>query len=91
MNTKTTIKFPKFYVCKYGVFYEYEQLEHYCVSDKNYYYVNDVILEKFIVHYKNYEPCLYFRFRDIDKKQLFTLPVEHLGIFYRKKRKKYCK
>ncbi len=89
-KTKTIVSFPKFYICKYGAFYEGEELAHYCYSSNNhYYYCNNIILEKFIVHYNNYKPCLYFRFTE--KSQKFTLPVEQLGIFYRKIRKKTCK
>lgn len=83
-NCKIAITFPKFYICKYGAFYEGQRLAHYCKSSGHLYYVDDVILEKFITHYYNYVPRLYFRYKELSTKNQTTLPVEHLGIFFRK-------
>lgn len=82
MNTKI----PKFYICKYGAFYEGEEVKNYCTSGENYYYSKNVIIEKFIVHYYDYVPTIYFKFREIEhKSKTFTLPCEgYLGIYYRK-------
>ncbi len=82
-KTKTKLKFPKFYICERGVFYEGQTLAHYCSNGKTLYYVDNVVLEKFIVHYHNYMPALYFRILE-KKYKRFTLPVEQLGIFYKK-------
>ena len=84
-STKTKLNFPKFYACKYGVFYEGQTLEQYCCSGNQYSYSNDVILVKFVVHYQNYKPVLYFQFHDVGKTRVFSLPVDgYLGILYRK-------
>lgn len=86
ITTKTTTKFPKFYICKYGAFYEGQELERYYWSaGDNYNYAYNVILDKFIVHYSNYIPRLYFR--AIEGRKSFTYPVEQLGTAFRKKRK----
>lgn len=88
---KVKNNFPKFYICKYGAFYEGERLSQYCRSGKShYYYVADVIIDKFLIHYIDYKPVMYFKFHEVDKKQTWTLPVEgYLGILYRKDRRKY--
>lgn len=86
--TKTTCKYPKFYICKYGAFYEGEILEQYCCQGSYYYYVNDIILKKFVVHYVNYLPRLFFVSQELNKTRTFTLPVEQLGVNYRKIRKR---
>lgn len=93
MQTKTTYDFPKFYICKYGAFYEGEVLKHYCWSGgNNYSYVNDIVIDKFITHYYNYVPTLFFRFHVVGKSKISTLPCEgYLGILYRKYPKKSCK
>lgn len=76
---KTATRFPKFYVNKYGVFYESQRLYQYCRSSKdNFYYLCPVILEKFITHYYNYVPEMYFRFHEEGKKRTWTLPCERL-------------
>lgn len=87
--TKTLFRYPKFYICKYGAFYEGEVLERYCCESSYFYYAYDVILKKFLVHYNNYVPHLYFIAQHIDTKKSFTVSVEQLGIYYRKIRKKY--
>lgn len=85
MRIKTTCNFPKFYICKYGAFYEGERLAQYCWSGgDNYYYSTDVIIEKFVVHYHNYQPYLCFKFHEVGKARSFTLSVDQLGICYRK-------
>lgn len=86
-TTKIKTDFPKMYICKYGVFYEGERLEQYCQSSGHYYYFTDIILIKFVTHWKNYKPSLYFQFHEYDKKQIWRLPVSQLGIFFRKKSK----
>lgn len=91
MITKTCLNFPKFYVCKYGAFYEGERLAEYCwTSGDHYYYSKDVVVEKFFFHYYNYVPTMYFRYREVGSKKTFSLPCEgYLGILYRKYKKRY--
>lgn len=84
---KVCTNFPKFYICKYGAFYEGQRLAQYCWSSgDNYYYLQTVILEKLFVHYdNNYSPCIYFRVRQTHNKKSWSLPCEgYLGISYRK-------
>lgn len=47
----------------------------------------NVVLDKFIVHYKNYLPTLYFRISNFITKEKWTLPVEYLGNLYKIKKK----
>lgn len=84
--TKINTDFPKFYICKYGAFYEGQKVAQYCRSGgQNYYYSSTVIIDKFIVHYCDYLPYLHVRFRELHTKRTWTLPCEgYLGIYYRK-------
>lgn len=84
METKTTTRYPRIYINKYGLFFEGQKLCHYCKSGNYFYYVDSVILDSFIIHYHNYKPSLYFRI-DEGNCRKFTLPVSQLGIFYRRK------
>ena len=83
-RSKTTINFPKIYICKYGLFFESQKLSQYCENSGHFYYVRDVILEKFIIHYYNYLPRLYFRYIEVNTCKKFTMPVEQLGVYFRR-------
>ena len=61
-------------------------MEEYVTDRGNWYYKQDIIIDKFIVHYKNYLPTLHFRFSNFVTKEKWTLPVEHLGIQFRTKK-----
>lgn len=74
----------KYYLCKFGLFYEGEELEKYCYNNNSFYYQENIILDKFIVHYYNNVPKLYFRFRNFRNKVTYTIPADQLGVFYKK-------
>lgn len=73
----------KYYICQYGVFYEGQRLAEYCQTGGHMYYLEDIIIDKFIIHYYKYVPHLYFRFNIVGTKKFYTLPVERLGVFYK--------
>lgn len=77
------------YINKYGIFYEGQILEQYYTSNNIFYYSEDVILKKFIVHYdKNRNIRLSFRIGNLYNKVEYTLTnIDMLGIYYRIKRK----
>lgn len=77
------------YINKYGIFYEGQILEQYYTSNNIFYYSEDVILKKFIVHYdKNRNIRLSFRIGNLYNKVEYTLSnIDMLGIYYRIKRK----
>lgn len=83
---KVCLDFPKFYICKYGAFYEGQKLAQYCWNGgNNYYFTQIVILDKLFFHYYNYVPHMYFRIRELHTKKTWSLPCEgYLGITYRK-------
>ena len=84
IRSKTITDFPKMYICKYGIFYEGQRLSQYCQNSGYFYYVRDVILERFIIHYHNYLPYLYFRYIEVGSSKKFTMSVEQLGIYFKK-------
>lgn len=68
--TKTLTKDTKFYICKYGIFYEGQVLEQFAGIGEHKNYIQDVILEKFIIHFKagqNY--TLHFRMANFSTKE----------------------
>lgn len=74
----------KFYCNEYGLFYEGEKLQNF---DYHGNYIQDVIINKFIVHYnrKTKEPYMCFNFSQIGKKRSYTFECEgRLGITYKK-------
>lgn len=88
-NTKIKLKETRYYINKYGVFYEGQELSHYWSCKQGLYYDKQVILQKFIFHYdKVYRNKfkMYCRFIEAGKSSdyyKFTVPVEHLGVFYK--------
>ncbi len=78
----------KFYICKYGIFYEGEELEEYVSSNGNTYYLENVILDKFIVHYnEDKTPYLCFRYKNFRNKVTWTQNCKVLGTYFRKIKK----
>lgn len=84
------LKNTKYFMNKYGLFYEGEILYKYCQNDGKLYFDKTVVLDKFIVHhdkiYRNKQQ-LYFRFYPEgrkDKHYMFTINTDQLGIFYKK-------
>lgn len=87
LKTSTLTKDTKFYINEYGIFYEGQIIEQYASSGGNKYYVQDVIINKFIVHFKKGESIkLYFSISNLVNKQKFTLPVNLLGTYYKIKK-----
>lgn len=77
----------KFFINEYGVFYEGQILEQYAGVGECLNYIQDVYIDKFIIHFKkgqNYR--LYFRICNFVNKNKFTLPVNLLGINYKIKK-----
>ncbi len=73
----------KFYLNEYGLFYEGQLLECY---DYKLNYLYDVIINKFIIHYRKNtkEPYMCFNFSLLGHKQSFTFECEgRLGITYK--------
>lgn len=78
------------YLTRYGVFYEGQVLYRYLWNNANLYYNEEVILEKFIFHYKTGVPKLYCRIflKDSNRKtrNRITISSEQLGILYKIKK-----
>ena len=82
----TTID-TRLFVTPYGVFYEGQILYRYLWSNGKLYYEDEVILEKFIFHYKTGNPKLYCRIflKDSTRRTRnhYTINSEQLGILYK--------
>lgn len=80
----------KMYLTKYGIFYEGQLLYRYLWSNNRLFYNDEVILDKFIFHYKTGSPKLYCRMflKDIGRKtrNYITVSGDQLGILYKIKR-----
>lgn len=84
LKVNTFTKDTKFYINEYGIFYEGQILEQYAGIGEHLNYIEDVILDKFIIHFKDGESIkLYFRISFFNNKQKFTLPVNLLGTHYK--------
>lgn len=73
----------KFYYNEYGFFYEGQELENYDFKGN---YIQNVIINKFIVHYdkKTKEPYMCFNFRPVGFKKSYTFECNNrLGITYK--------
>ena len=83
---KTSIK-TRMYLIKYGIFYEGQILYRYLWHNNKLYFEDEVILDKFIFHYKTGKPKLYCRIflKDINLKtrKYYTISSEQLGILYK--------
>ena len=80
----TFTKDTKIFINEYGVFYEGQILEQYVGVGEHKNYIQDVYIEKFIVHFKEGKNIkLYFRMCNFINKQKFTLPVDLLGKNYK--------
>lgn len=87
LKTSTFTKDTKFYINEYGIFYEGQILEQYAGIGEYLSYLQDVIIDKFIIHFKKGESIkLYFRISNFNNKQKFTLPVNLLGTHYKIKK-----
>lgn len=78
------------YLTNYGIFYEGQILYRYLYNNGKLYYEDEVILEKFIFHYKSGLPKLYCRIflkdSTIKTRNHYTISSEQLGILYKIKR-----
>lgn len=73
---------PKVYYNQYGCFYEGQELENY-TYDGN--YIQNVILNKFIIHYSKDRKVKYFcfNFSPVGKKKSYTFRCyNRLGVTY---------
>lgn len=87
LKTKTITKDTKFYICEYGIFYEGQILEQYAGIGNIKNYIQDVVLDKFIVHFKEGKNfTLNFRITNFVTKEKVTLPVDLLGVNYKIKK-----
>ena len=75
----------KYFINKYGVFYEGQILHEYVSNSGNLYYLNDVeIVSFFRKKRKNrlgFE--FYFRFREVGKTQIWSLRCSELGVRFK--------
>lgn len=78
------------FITPYGVFYEGQLLYRYLWNDGKLYYEDEVILDKFIFHYKNGLPKLYCRIFLKDSKRktrnYYTINSGQLGTLYKIKK-----
>lgn len=87
INSNTTKLNTKFFINQYGIFYEGQVLERYCCERGHFYYVEDIKIEKFVVHYKvGRNPNLYFRMSNFRTKAIDTISVNQLGTYYKIKK-----
>lgn len=87
LKTINFTKNTKIYINEYGIFYEGQILEEHAGVGEHKNYIQDVYIEKFIVHFKEGKNIrLYFRMCNFVNKQKFTLPVELLGKNYKIKK-----
>ena len=86
---KTSLN-TRMYITKYGVFYEGQLLYRYLWNNGKLYYEDEVILDKFIFHYKTGSAKLYCRIflKDSNRKTRnhITINSEQLGVLYKIKR-----
>lgn len=89
MFIKNIVKETRYYINKYGIFYEGQLLYRYLWNNNILYYNEEVILDKFIIHYRNREPKLFCRifFKDSGRKtnNYLTVNVDQLGEIYKLK------
>lgn len=89
MFIKNTVKETRYYINKYGIFYEGQLLYRYIWNNGSLYYNEEVILDKFIFHYPKGELKLFCRifFKDSGRKtnNYLTVNVDQLGEIYKLK------
>lgn len=87
MFIKENVKNTRYYINKYGIFYEGQLLYRYLWNNNVLYYNDEVILDKFIIHYRNREAKLFCRIflKDSSRKtdNYYTINVNQLGVNYK--------
>ncbi len=77
----------KMFITSYGVFYEGQVLYRYLWCNGKLYYEDEVILQKFIFHYKTGSPRLYCKIflKDSTKRtrNYYTINSDQLGLLYK--------
>lgn len=87
LSVNTITKDTKFYINEYGIFHEGQILEQYFGIEERKYYNQDVVIDKFIVHFKpGRDITLYFRISNFINKEKNVLPVNLLGTNYKIKK-----
>lgn len=80
----------KIFITPFGVFYEGQVLYRYLWFNGRLHYEDEVILQKFIFHYKTGAPKLYCKIflKDITRKtrNYYTINSEQLGVLYKIKK-----
>lgn len=80
----------RMYITNYGIFYEGQVLYRYLYNNNKLYFEDEVILDKFIFHYKSGSPKLFCRIflKDSGRKtrNYYTINSNQLGILYKVKR-----
>lgn len=77
----------RFFINQFGLFYEGQVLNRYLYHGSNLYYNDEVILDKFIFHYKSGYPKLFCRIYLKDSltktRNYYTVSCKQLGILYK--------
>lgn len=74
----------KSYISDKGIFYEGQILDKYITEKNNLVFQQKVYIKKFVIHYINDVPTLFFQFKNYKDKSIYTIPVEQLGVLYKK-------
>lgn len=77
----------KFYINQYGIFYEGQILHEYVCANDNWYYSNDIVIVSFFRRKRKNKLGFefYFRFKDVDKTQIWSLKCSELGVRFKVK------
>ena len=90
MDIIDTLIQTRIFITPLGVFYEGQVLYRYLWCNGKLYYEDEVILEKFIFHYKTGSPKLYCKIflKDSTRKtrNYYTINSEQLGVLYKIKK-----
>lgn len=80
---KGGLSLVKAYVCKYGTFFEGQILDKYITEKGIFLFQEKVYIKKFVIHYHNGNPFLYFQFGNFRNKNIYSINSDQLGIYYK--------